>query len=234
MLGRDALGCDDCHGVRSGRRSGSSLRWLRLCGRLSEKAAARATPPSIADPEGDLAPEPFHTPGRKTIADVADFTGLPETSQMKSLVLVADGKPVLALVRGDHSLNEAKFAHCACKPPNSGPRTPMRFAEWFGADAGSLGPVGVQNMRIVADEALRGRRNMIAGANQDDYHLRHVTPGEDFEPEYFDLRQVAAGDGCFRCGGTLEVHPMHRDRPASRSCGYGADSRKRSEAGLLA
>ena len=60
-------------------------------------------------PEGDLAPEEFHTPGRKTIAEVAEFTGLPETSQMKSLVLVADGKPVLVLLRGDHQLSETKF-----------------------------------------------------------------------------------------------------------------------------
>ena len=68
-----------------------------------------ATAPAAADPEGDLAPEEFHTPGRKTIAEVAEFTGLPETSQMKSLVLVADGKPVLVLLRGDHQLSETKF-----------------------------------------------------------------------------------------------------------------------------
>jgi prolyl-tRNA synthetase len=62
------------------------------------------------DPPGDLAPEEFHTPGQKTIADIAAFTGLPETSQMKSLVMVAGGAPVLALVRGDHQLSEAKCA----------------------------------------------------------------------------------------------------------------------------
>src|SRR4029077_14133674 len=158
---------------------------------------------SIADPEGDYAPESFHTPGRKTIADIADFTGLPETSQMKSLVLVADGRPVLALVRGDHSLNETKFAH-AMQAAEFRPAHADEIRELFGAEAGSLGPVGVKNLRIVADEALRGRRNMIAGANKNDYHLRHVTPGEDFQPEYFDLRQVVPGDACFRCGGALD------------------------------
>jgi prolyl-tRNA synthetase len=60
-------------------------------------------------------------------------------------------------------------------------------------------------LRIVADEALRGRRNMIAGANRDDYHLRGVTPGEDFAPEYFDLRQVAGGDACRDCGAILAL-----------------------------
>lgn len=168
-----------------------------------DKATARPTPPSIADPDGDFAPEPFHTPGRKTIADIADFTGLPETSQMKSLVLVADGQPLLALVRGDHSLNETKFAQ-VLKATEFRPAHAEEILEWFGAGGGSLGPVGVQNMRIMADEALRGRSNMIAGANKDDYHLRHVTPGEDFETEYFDLRQVVPGDACFRCSGALD------------------------------
>jgi len=168
-----------------------------------EVASARATPPTIADPDGDFAPEPFHTPERKTIADVADFTGLPETSQMKSLVLVADGQPVLALVRGDHSLNETKFAR-ALNAADFRPAHADEILKWFGAAAGSLGPVGVENMRIIADEALRGRRNMIAGANKDDYHLRHVTPGEDFEPEYFDLRHALTGDGCPQCDCALD------------------------------
>ena len=74
------------------------------------------------------------------------------------------------------------------------PAQPDEIREWFGAEAGSLGPVGVKNMPILADQALEGRRNMIAGANRDDYHLRHVTPGEDFQAEFCDLRQVAAGD----------------------------------------
>src|ERR1700677_2639137 len=74
-----------------------------------EKAVAEPSAPRANDPEGDLAPEEFHTPGRKTIADVKEFTGLPETSQMKSLVLVADGKPVLVMLRGDHQLSEAKL-----------------------------------------------------------------------------------------------------------------------------
>ena len=65
-----------------------------------EKAVSVAKPPAVADPAGDLTPEEFHTPGHKTIAQVAAFTGLPETSQMKSLVMVAGGAPVLALVRG--------------------------------------------------------------------------------------------------------------------------------------
>jgi prolyl-tRNA synthetase len=169
-----------------------------------EKACATPVPPAQPDPEGDLAPEPFHTPGQKTIADIAAFTGLPETSQMKSLILVADAKPVLVLLRGDHQLSETKFAAIS-GDPEFRPAHPAEILDWFGAAAGSLGPVGVKNMTVLADEALRGRRNMIAGANRDDYHLRNVTPGEDFQAEFRDLRQVAAGDGCARCGAPLDV-----------------------------
>jgi prolyl-tRNA synthetase len=173
------------------------------CGYTATRDLAVATPvaPPAADPAGDRTPEEFHTPGRKTIADVADFTGLPETTQMKSLVLVAAGRPVLALVRGDHQLSEAKFA--AALGVSARPAQPEEIRAWFGAGAGSLGPLGVNNMRVIADEALRGRRNMISGANRDDYHLRHVTPGEDFQPEYFDLRRVEAGDFCQRCSAAL-------------------------------
>jgi prolyl-tRNA synthetase len=169
-----------------------------------EKAASIATSPAQPDIDGAFAPEEFHTPGRKTIVEVAAFTGLPETSQMKSLVMVADGKPVLALLRGDHQLSETKFAS-ALEVKEIRPAHPEEIREWFGAEPGSLGPVGVTKLRVVADEALKDRKNMIAGANRDDYHLRNVTPSKDFETEYFDLRQVVAGDTCVKCGGKLEL-----------------------------
>ncbi len=169
-----------------------------------EKAISRATEPLAADPEGDLTPEEFHTPGQKTIADLSEFTKLPESSQMKSLVMVADGKPVLIMVRGDHQLSETKLSG-VLEADETRPAHPHEILEWFGANAGSLGPVGIHNMRVLADAALEGRRNMITGANRDDYHLRNVTPGEDFRPEYFDLRQVSAGDKCSNCGGPLDV-----------------------------
>jgi prolyl-tRNA synthetase len=123
---------------------------------------------------------------------------------MKSLVVVADGKPVLILLRGDHQLSEAK-AGSIVNDPEFRPAHPEEIRQWFGADAGSLGPVGVRNMPIFADRALEGRRNMIAGANKNDYHLRNVTIGEDFQAEFHDLRQAMAGDACARCGGTLKV-----------------------------
>jgi prolyl-tRNA synthetase len=178
----------------------------RACGYAAnrEKAAGQPSVPLTADPEGDLAPEEFHTPGRKTIAEVSEFTGSPETSQIKSLVLVANGETILALVRGDHQLSETKFASVSGDAAFR-PAHPEEIRAAFGADAGSLGPVGITGLRILADSALEGRRNMIAGANKNDYHLRHVTPGEDFAAEFADLRQVEAGDGCASCGAPLEI-----------------------------
>ena len=154
---------------------------------LLGRASGIANPPAAPDPDGDLEPEELHTPGVKTITQVTAFTGLPATSQIKSLVMLVEGKPLLALLRGDHQLSAAKL-------PGARPAEPLEIREWFGADPGSIGPVGVHGIRILADEALRGRRNMIAGANKTDYHLRSVTPGEDFTSEFADLRQVVEGD----------------------------------------
>jgi len=177
------------------------------CGAASALTVAQSVPVAApADVSGDLTPEPFHTPGQKTIADLAAFTGQPESMQMKSLVLVAAGKPVMVLLRGDHQLSEAKFA------ARSGdamfrPAAADELVRWLGAAAGSLGPVGVSAMPVWMDAALAGRHNMVCGANRDDYHLRHVTPGEDFQSEIFDLRESAAGDGCPACGGVLAIRP---------------------------
>ncbi len=202
-----AMGGTDSHEfvVRSDAGEDFIVR-CRNCGYAAnlEKAISTPAQPSAADPEGDLSPEEFHTPGLKTIADIAGFTRLPESSQMKSLVMVADKQPVLIMLRGDHQLSETKLMS-VLTATDLRPAHPQEIVQWFGAAAGSLGPVGLTNMRILADSALKGRRNMIAGANRDDYHLKNVTPGEDFEPEFFDLRQVATGDTCPNCGASLEM-----------------------------
>lgn len=163
---------------------------------LLGRACGIAQPPRIPDPEGDLDPAELYTPGVKTIAQIAEFTGLPATSQMKSLVMVQDGHPLLLLLRGDHQLSPAKL-------PGARQAEPAEIREWFGADPGSIGPVGVRGVKIIADEALRGRRNMIAGANKTDYHLRNVTPGQDFTAELADLRQAVEGDTAIADGSPL-------------------------------
>jgi prolyl-tRNA synthetase len=165
-----------------------------------EKAVARPKPPSAPDPDGDLAPAEFATPGKKTIAEVSEFDGSPVTSHIKTLVLAADGKPVMALLRGDHTLNETKLG-AATGAREVRPAHPEELRQWLGADAGSLGPVAVKTkMRVLADSALEGRRNLICGANKDGFHLRNVSPGKDFQAEFVDLREVEDGDLDIRSG----------------------------------
>lgn len=173
-----------------------------------EKAVSRPIPPAIADNEADLEPEEVYTPGQKTIEEVSKFLELPPTSQIKSYVAVAmvDEKevPVLALLRGDHQLSETKF-NAVMGSKEYRPAHAEEIRSWFGADPGSLGPIGVTNLKIVADEALRGRKNMVCGANKDDYHLRNVSPAEDFNAAFADIRQVVSGDTEIATGHPLEV-----------------------------
>src|ERR1051326_1210705 len=109
-----------------------------------EKAVSLPSPLRQGDIEGEHKPEEFQTPGRKTIAEVAEFTNLPETSQIKSLVMVADNQPLLILLRGDHQLSETKL-QAELGVTEIRPAHPEEIREWFGADAGSLGPMGGKN-----------------------------------------------------------------------------------------
>jgi len=173
-----------------------------------EKAVSSPVPPSVPDPEEALDPTEIHTPAKKTIDEVAEFLGLPATSMIKSYVAIADygdkQSPVLALLRGNHQLSETKFiAATGCKEFRAA--QPEEIRNLFGADPGSLGPVGVKNMPIFADLALEGRKNMVAGANKDDFHLGNVTPGEDFTATFADIRQVEAGDTEITTGAPLEI-----------------------------
>jgi prolyl-tRNA synthetase len=167
-----------------------------------EKAEARATP--IEDVPGEAAPESIATPGIKTIDDLVKFTGESPARLMKTLVYVVESQPVVLLLRGDHTLSETKLA-TALGTSVFRPATPEEALALHGANLGSLGPVGLRGVRVLADCALEGRRNLVTGANRDGYHLRNVTPGRDFTPEYFDLRLVATGDLCIRCGKSLRV-----------------------------
>ena len=169
-----------------------------------EKATSRLRPVEDSDPEGRQ-PTKVHTPGQKTIVEIEAFLGCPANRQIKSLIYMAGKSPVMALVRGDHQLNETKLAF-AVGVAEVRPATEEEIGTLMGANAGSLGPLNLpQNLTVLTDEALRDRRNMACGANEDDYHLIGVTPGEHFQPQWEEVRTVASGEGCPKCDGTLEV-----------------------------
>jgi prolyl-tRNA synthetase len=168
-----------------------------------EKATSRLE--AVSDAPGLAAPERFDTPGVRTIEDLATGYDAPAGRQIKTLVYVLDGKLTLVLMRGDHALNEQKLAD-ATGAATIRPAQPEEIREALGALPGSLGAVGVSSLPVIADEALRGRRDMVTGANVDDMHLRGVDVDRDIVPgAWFDLREVRSGEPCVRCGHTLEL-----------------------------
>ena len=169
-----------------------------------ERACAVASP--VTDPPSVTAPERFPTPGVRTIDALASFGGgAPADRQIKTMVMVLDDQLTLVALRGDHQLNLQKLADCSGATDVRPATAPETLAQ-LGANPGSLGAVGVDDLPVYADEALRGRRSMTTGANEDDWHLRGVDPERDIiDPRWADLREVSAGEPCISCGARLEI-----------------------------
>lgn len=169
-----------------------------------ELAVSKAVDPDFG--EAPSAPEPFDTPGIGSIDELARFTGQHPATLAKSVVVVAESGPVLAMVRGEHQVHEKKLAH-VIGPHRAAHAEEIR--QWFGADPGSLGPVGVDpgTVRIVADLTLE-RGHYVTGANRDGVHLRGVVLGRDFQAEAVDIRTVLPGEQAPGGGGALELVPV--------------------------
>ena len=155
------------------------------------------------DIPGEL--EKFATPGVVTIDDSANFAGgAAAIHQIKTLIYIAKGKPVLVLLRGDHQLNEAKLSS-ATGASELRAATPDEIFDLLGAHPGSLGAVNLEKTWIIADEALRGRTKMTTGANVDGFHLRGVNIERDIQvTKWADVREARAGEGSPKGGGPLE------------------------------
>jgi len=162
---------------------------------------AGGVPPAAAYPEELPVPEEVETPGQRTIEDVSEFLGVDPRATAKAMPVVTDGRVVLALVRGDDRLNEMKLLGVLGEDFRPAEDTEIREA--FGADGGSIGPVGAK-VEVIADEALRAGQYVV-GANRNDRHLRGVQAGRDFEARFADLREVREGDACPVCGGHLHL-----------------------------
>jgi len=176
------------------------------CGYAANTEKATSRVPEIMDADGLPAPEMFPTPGVRTIRDLELFPGgAPADRQIKTLAYFVDDQFTLLLLRGDHELNEAKLSD-ATGAARIRPAQPEEIRAALGAYPGSIGAVGVTAYPILADVALRGRRNMVTGANRDDFHLRGVDVERDIRvTKWADLRLVRTGDGCPQCEGTLVI-----------------------------
>jgi prolyl-tRNA synthetase len=188
-----------------------------------EKASSKLEAVADLAAEGDGKPLLVHTPGLKTIDEVAKFLGTSTNNKIKTLALMADStdrggkktsRAIVVLMRGNDQLNEAKLnatIATATRPMEEG-----EIKALFNSPAGFLGPVGIEWAKdlkkdldkplLLVDKALEGRVNLIAGANQENYHMKNLTPGINFHPTaYADLRAVTAGEACPNCGAALRI-----------------------------
>jgi prolyl-tRNA synthetase len=155
-------------------------------------------------PEARDAPEAVDTPGATTIEAVASLVGVPAGGLIKAMPVIVEGRgPVLVLVRGDHRLNDFKLRNHL--RADFRPAQDEEVRDEFGTVAGFIGPVGARR-EVIADQALRGLRGLVAGANEPDRHLLGVEPGRDFDPEWADVRGVEEGDRAAD-GGTIRIEP---------------------------
>jgi prolyl-tRNA synthetase len=187
------------------------VAFCKSCGYAGNVEKATSSLPPVEDGEGLPAPERFPTPGVRTIDDLAQFEGgAPAERQIKTLVYVVDDRKTLVLLRGDHPLSEQKLAD-GTGALSLRPAGEKEIRELLGAGPGSLGAVGLsrvssEGVPVLADLALRGRRDMLTGANQDDFHLRGVDVERDIPGiEWLDLREVRAGEPCPACDAPLFV-----------------------------
>ncbi|MDQ6673250.1 MAG: His/Gly/Thr/Pro-type tRNA ligase C-terminal domain-containing protein [Chloroflexota bacterium] len=163
------------------------------------------------EPTSLAAPEAFPTPGVLTIEALAGPAyGIPPHRQLKTLVYLADDQPIVAVIQGDHLLNEAKL-QTAAGARRTRPAQPDEVFALLGAHPGSLGAVRFSRAPVLVDQALAGRTNLVTGANRDGFHLRGVDVARDLlsgpHARFADLRLVTAGQGCPRCDGVLHSFP---------------------------
>lgn len=202
--------------------------FCEACGYAANIEKATSGIPKTAAREVGPAIEKFATPGVVTIEALSkEPHKVPANRQIKTLVYIADSKPVIVLIRGDDQLNEAKFAG-KIGTTAFRPATPEECVATLGAHPGSLGAVAETLERraparfesqsaqhaepvlgapkIFADERLRGANDMTTGANEDGFHLRNVSIERDIKvTEWFDLRTVTAGEPCAKCGKPLKI-----------------------------
>ena len=196
-----------------------------------EKATSQLTMEADQPATASGAREKILTPGTKTIDEVAAFLNVPVNNNMKSLAYVLTDevkgqpfyRPLLVLMRGNDQMNEAKLS-AAIGGREFRPMQEEEIVKYFGSPAGYLGPVGLPQVRLVEekgktayvgdekafvvllDKALDGRKNLVGGANEKDHHFTGLNRGVDFDvTAVADLRNVAEGEGCPRCGEPLKL-----------------------------
>jgi prolyl-tRNA synthetase len=180
--------------------------FCEACGYAANIEKATSGIPKTAAREVGAAVEKFATPGVVTIeALTKEPYKVAANRQIKTLVYIADSKPILILIRGDDQLNEAKLAGVIGTTIFRAATAEEIFTA-LGAHPGSLGAVGVKNIPVYADERLRGANDMTTGANEDGFHFKSVSIERDITvTKWWDLRTVTAGEPCVKCAKALKI-----------------------------
>jgi prolyl-tRNA synthetase len=174
------------------------------CGYAANIEVAASNIPKLTRVSEGLQLKEIHTPNVKTIDELKAFLKIDEKLLAKSLVYMQDRSPVLILMVGNDQLNESKIQ--SVLGANARPVNPDELAELTGADAGSIGPIGLKGFKIIADSRLEGANNVISGMNKNDYHIGNIDLVRDVKIDgYYDLRTVEAGEPCPKCNETLRV-----------------------------
>jgi prolyl-tRNA synthetase len=174
------------------------------CGYAANIEVAASNIPKLTRVSEGLQLKEIHTPNVKTIDELKAFLKIDEKLLAKSLVYMQDRSPVLILMVGNDQLNESKMQ--SVLGANARPVNPDELAELTGADAGSIGPIGLKGFKIIADSRLEGANNVISGMNKNDYHIGNIDLVRDVKIDgYYDLRTVEAGEPCPKCNETLRV-----------------------------
>ena len=174
------------------------------CGYAANVERATAALEPVDNRSSGDAPQSFPTPGVRTIAALVELDH-PAVHQVKTLVYNVDGVLTLVLLRGDHPFLQQKFID-ATGATEVVPADADEIKAALGASPGSLGAVGVTELPIYADEALRGRSGMTTGANVDDQHLEGVDVERDIAVNHWlDIRCILDGEACTTCGNALRV-----------------------------
>ncbi|MFH1415562.1 MAG: proline--tRNA ligase [Elusimicrobiota bacterium] len=173
-------------------------------GANSELAAYQRQDDKIDIPDsGQLELNEVHTPDVRTVEEVSGFLSEKPGKFIKTLVYNTERGPVVALVRGDHELNEALLKKAA-GTDNIELADGNMIMKLTGGPLGFSGPVGLKSVDIYADMAVLGILNAVSGANKDGYHLKNINYGRDYKAKTADLRRVMKGDKCPKCSKELE------------------------------
>ena len=192
---------------------GSGEDAIVACDRCDYAANVEAAEPAVAEPpvtQPAGQPERVATPTQRTIDEVAAFLAIDKAATLKALLYVAKDGPraeqvVMAVVRGDHALNEFALAR-ALKTSEVFLATDDQVERATKAKPGFAGPVGFDAARLFVDRDAAAVAGGVAGANETGFHLKGVWFARDYRGEVLSLRQVAPGDRCPRCGGALEFY----------------------------